>query len=93
MEEHNGSFLCPTHKLVHQLIEEIKLLNRKLEKIHPVLLPRLDNADLMKEFHISRTSAANWRNTGLMYTKVGNKIYYERADIESFLLKRKMKGF
>lgn len=93
MEENNGTFICPTFKLVQQLMAEVKQLRLKLDNIYPMLLPRLDNADLKMEFHISAGCAADWRNAGLSYTKVGKKIYYDRTDIESFLAKRKVRGF
>lgn len=46
----------------------------------------LDNQDVTMQLHISLRTLQELRSKGVIpYTKLGNKIYYRRADIDSLL--------
>ena len=93
-EENNaGTFTCPAYILVQQLLIKVEKLQQQLEKVAPNQSARIDNSQLLQEFHISRGCGQDWRNQGLRFTKIGKKLYYNRADIEAFLAQRQVKGF
>jgi|GEM_PF-6251820 len=86
-------FVCPVAKMVRQLLSEVADIKKQVAIPASIQSATLDNADLMKEYHISRTTAAEWRAAGLAYTKVGNKLYYKQGDISAFLEKHKHRAF
>lgn len=86
-------FTCPTIRHLQRLSEQIVELKFLLTKSQSEKAAMLDNADLMLEYHISRTTAQVWRAHGLGYFKVEGKLFYERNDIDTFLKKYKYKGF
>lgn len=46
----------------------------------------LDGQDIMQILHISQRTLQTLRSNGTMpYTRIGNKIYYLRSDLEKFL--------
>ncbi|MCR4801092.1 MAG: helix-turn-helix domain-containing protein [Bacteroidales bacterium] len=46
----------------------------------------LDNQDVTMQLHISLRTLQELRSKGVIpYTKLGNKVYYRRADIENLL--------
>jgi hypothetical protein len=84
----HGSFTCPVLNHIKELKAEVSELKKLLANTkHP--LPPMDNSDLMHLYHISRTTAAEWRSHGLDYIKVGNKLFYRREDIDAFLLRNR----
>mgnify|MGYP000899712686 CR=1 FL=1 len=47
-----------------------------------------DNADIIKNWHVSQRTLASWRAKQLIdYVKVGRKIYYSKHDRDRFLNK------
>lgn len=45
-----------------------------------------DNTDIIKNWHVSERTLATWRSKGLItFTKVGRKIYYDKADRDAFI--------
>ncbi len=91
--DEQGIFICPAVKQVKQLRSEIASLKNMLAKLPPNRTAMIDNADLMMQYHISRTTASEWRANGLGYIKIGKKIYYEHDWIEAYLQKHKHRGF
>jgi len=91
MHEH-GLFTCPVLNHIKELKGEVNELKKLLINIKQPP-PLLDNSDLMRQYRISRTTAAEWRAHGLEYVKVGNKLFYQRGDINTFLLKYRHKSF
>lgn len=89
----NGSFTCPAVALIHSLSAEVKSLRILIDNQNPKTSQKLDNADLLREYNISRGTATNWRNAGLEYVKVGSKIFYDRRKVESFLQQYNVKAF
>jgi hypothetical protein len=87
-----GSFTCPVLNHVKELKAEVSELKKLLTTIKQPL-PPLDNSDLMRLYHISRSTAWEWRSNELEYMKVGLKLYYRREDIDAFLLKYRHKSF
>jgi hypothetical protein len=89
----NGSFSCPAVALIHSLSAEVKLLKQIItqQKLNANTL--IDNADLLREYKISRGTASNWRDDGLAHIKIGSKIFYAPEDVKRFLLTYYQKGF
>ncbi len=47
-----------------------------------------DNSDLIREWHVSLRTLANWRKKGLIsYAKVNGKIWYTKKARESFMMR------
>lgn len=47
-----------------------------------------DNADLVRNWHVSERTLATWRSRQLIdYAKIGKKIYYSKDDREKFMNK------
>ena len=58
----------------------------------------LDSQQLMQALHISPRTLQTLRTNGIMpYTRIGNKIYYLKQDIETILsnnyIRNKIKGY
>lgn len=52
----------------------------------PPLAEWLDSQDIMQTLHISKRTLQTLRTNGtLPYSRIGNKIYYKRSDIETIL--------
>jgi hypothetical protein len=92
-QDHTITLICPAVKLILQLSKEVKALSAQLRERGTICDDILDNADLLKEFKISKSTACNWRAAGLSYIKKGGKLYYYRADIKQFLSRYQRKGF
>ena len=56
------------------------------------LIPRLELADLLRLTPRSLDRWA-WQRKGPRRFKIGNKSYYDRADVEAWLERQKAKGF
>ena len=53
----------------------------------------LDRQDLLQLFHVSVRTLQKWRSNGILpYSKIGNKIYYRRSDVEAMLQKARKTG-
>ncbi len=66
-------------------METLKNTDQNIVQITP-LGQWLDNCDVMRMLNISRRTLQNWRTCGILpYAKIGCKLYYKRADIESML--------
>jgi hypothetical protein len=89
----NGSFSCPAVALIYALTAEVKSLKKLIMEHKLSATALLDNADLIREYKISRGTASNWRDEGLAHIKIGSKIFYAPEDIKSFLQKYYQKGF
>lgn len=47
----------------------------------------IDIVDVLELLHISRRTLARWRlEKGLAFTKVGNKMFFQKSSIHAFLL-------
>ncbi|MGP8216412.1 MAG: helix-turn-helix domain-containing protein [Bacteroidia bacterium] len=88
-----GTFTCPAVKQIQQLRGEIAELKNMLGKMPPNRVAMLDNSELMIQYHISRTTASEWRANGLGYIKIGRKLFFERESIDAFLQKHKHSAF
>lgn len=50
-----------------------------------------DNSDIIKNWHVSARTLANWRSKRLItFTKVGKKIFYDKTDRENFISANKV---
>ena len=86
-------FTCPASKNIQQLRSEIAELKVLLTTSQSNKEALFDNEQLLSRYHISRTTAANWRAIGLGYVKVGKKILYDPKSVDEFLQKHKHKSF
>ena len=93
LPEDSTVFMCPAAKMVRQLLSDIAEIKKHVSKNTADKEALIDNVDLMKEYHISRTTAAEWRANGLCYVKVGKKLFYKKEDVSAFLEKHKHRGF
>lgn len=87
-----GFFTCPALTHIKQLKSEVNELKKLLTNVKQPA-PPLDNSDLIRQYHISRGTAYEWRMQGLEYTKIGKKLFYTRESINAFLLKHRHRGF
>ena len=66
-------------------LEEMQLQLRKLQYNSNVFL---DNQEFLQVMNISKRTAQQWRDSGIIsYSQVGAKIYYRFSDIEELLNK------
>lgn len=71
-----------------ELNEGMKNLRKGVDAISFKVNPEdlWDNTDIIKNWHVSERTLATWRTKGLItYTKVGKKIFYDRADRDAFI--------
>ena len=87
------TFTCPASNSIHQLRDEIAELKAILTNTQSHKEALFDNEQLLSQYHISRTTAANWRVNGLSYIKVGRKLLYDQKLVDEFLQKHRHKGF
>lgn len=66
-------------------LEEMQLQLRKLQFNSNVFL---DNQEFLQIMNISKRTAQQWRDSGIIsYSQIGAKIYYRFSDIEELLNK------
>jgi len=71
-------------------LNEIKLQLKKLQYNNDVFL---DNQEFLQVMNISKRTAQQWRDSGIIaYSQVGAKIYYRFSDIEDLLNKNHIKA-
>ena len=73
---------------------EFQELMKRLVSIETLLLEKqkspaeviYDNSDFIRLMNISKRTAQDWRDEGLItYSQIGNKIYYTQAHINEFI--------
>lgn len=75
----------------HFNIQPVNLDNLSDEEINKMveqsfLEDWIDNADVMQTLHISARTLQTMRSNGLIpYSRIGNKLYYRRQDLEKLL--------
>lgn len=70
-------------ELLNQISEIKNSLSEKQKNPSEIFVDNQDFLDLMK---ISKRTAQNWRDTGVInFSQIGSKIYYRMSDIESLL--------
>ena len=61
--------------------------------VEPRPEPFIDNSDFMRLMKISRRTAQNWRDKGLIdFFQIGHKIYYRLEDVEVMMRRGKKKS-
>ena len=71
-------------------LNEIKLQLKKLQYNNDVFL---DNQEFLQVMNISKRTAQQWRDSGIIaYSQVGAEIYYRFSDIEDLLNKNHIKA-
>ncbi len=54
----------------------------------------IDNEEFIKVMHISKRTAQNWRDEGIItFSQVGSKIYYNVGDIDEMMKRYLKKSF
>ncbi len=79
----------------NQIVEKIEAVNKRLDAKEKEPKEKwLDNVEVMAILKISKRTAQNYRDSGLIsFSQVGNKIYYRLSDIETLLNKHYFKAF
>ena len=77
-------------KDIFNQLNELKLQLKKLQYNNDVFL---DNQEFLQVMNISKRTAQQWRDSGIIaYSQVGAKIYYRFSDIEDLLNKNHIKA-
>lgn len=81
---------------------EFDLLVEKLKKLTDVLAEKqknpedqfVDNQEFMQLMNISKRTAQNWRDEGVIsFSQIGSKIYYRMSDVRKLLDNNYCKAF
>jgi hypothetical protein len=73
---------------------EFQELNKRLANIEALLLEKqkhpteiiYDNSDFIRLMNISKRTAQDWRDEGLItFSQIGNKIYYRQEYVKEFM--------
>jgi len=82
------NFYDDAEKILKRLDEQVALLVAKM-KVGGKLDPEdifFDNQEFMQLMNISKRTAQEWRNKKIiLFSQVGNKIYYRLSDIQKLL--------
>ncbi|QEC68747.1 helix-turn-helix domain-containing protein [Panacibacter ginsenosidivorans] len=74
--------------------QDFKMVIDRLDKIENVISSKqmhlgdhfLDNQEFLQLMHISKRTAQNWRDDGVIpFSQIGYKIYYRMSDIQNLL--------
>ena len=74
--------------------EQFESLGEKISELRDLLINSkqnqsclfVDNLEFVKLMSISKRTAQNWRDSGLIgFSQIGSKIYYRMQDVEAFL--------
>jgi len=77
---------------IANFIERLQDVEEKLKKIQSLKDVFLDNQEFLQVMNISKRTAQNWRDSGIIaYSQIGAKIYYRVSDIEELLNKNYIK--
>lgn len=83
-----NNFYDDAEKILKRLDEQVALLVAKM-KVGGKLDPEdifFDNQEFMQLMNISKRTAQEWRNKKIiLFSQVGNKIYYRLSDIQKLL--------
>jgi Helix-turn-helix domain len=86
------TFETATFKELWNQVELIKQLIQQKEKHFTEQW--IDNQELMKLLKISKRTAQNYRDAGVLaFSQIGNKIYYKISDIDLLMKKHYQKAF
>jgi hypothetical protein len=77
---------------IQEKLQQItELLNEKQKNPKEIFL---DNQEFLQTMNISKRTAQNWRDQGIIsFSQIGSKIYYKMSDIEELLERTKVKSF
>ena len=50
----------------------------------------MTSEEVQEYFDISKATLYNWRSRGLIFSKIGGKIFFSKEDLNNFLNDRKM---
>ncbi len=71
---------------LEEMIANLEELNSKFETLQNPFEQFYDNDTFIELMQISKRTAQNWRDEGMIgYSKVHNKIYYRMSDIQKLL--------
>lgn len=66
---------------------------KQSDKINPEYI-FFDNQEFLQIMNISKRTAQNWRNEGIVaFSQIGSKIYYNMTDVKDLLVKNYKKAF
>ncbi len=74
-------------KKLEILVGKLDIIERKIDHLrNPETEEWINTEKLCAEFKISRRTAQNWRDKGLLtFTQIGNKILYNRKAIQELM--------
>ena len=77
------------------ILDALKEINSKLGKLKMDSSETfIDHEEFLKLMKISRRTAQNWRDNGIItFSQVGGKIYYKLSDIDEMLKRHQQKRF
>src|SRR5215831_7733041 len=76
------------------LPDELQIIMDRLDKMEEGLIkkqtqiddPFLDNQEFIQLMNISKRTAQNWRDEGVIpFSQIGSKIYYKMSDVKNLL--------
>jgi hypothetical protein len=68
-----------------ELMEAILKILVKGQAMHHASLDLLDNSDMKRIFKASDSTLSRWRDEGLCFHQVNQKMYYVVSEVEAFL--------
>jgi hypothetical protein len=76
-----------TANQLEDIFKRLDSLERELAKKQPTVVDKfLDNQEFMQLMYISKRTAQNWREKGMIsYSQIGGKIYYRMSDVQKLL--------
>jgi hypothetical protein len=82
-------------KQYEAIMNKFNLVEEHIEKMSGFNFRSIvDNDEFVKLMGISKKTAQNWRDNGLVsYSQIGHKIYYSRTDIEQFITNHHVVAF
>lgn len=77
---------------------QIRLLSEKIDEIRGLIgaqdKPGFTNKDMMQMFDVASRTLKRWRDDGrIAYSKVGDKFFYSKKDVEEFMRRNHVDSF
>ena len=72
---------------LNEIFDKLKVIELKVnQKEKGISSPFLDNQEFIQLMNISKRTAQEWRDSGIVsFSQIGHKIYYRSVDIEELL--------
>jgi hypothetical protein len=78
-------------ELLNNVVEIKKTLSQKQKNPDEIFV---DNQEFIRLMNISKRTAQNWRDNGMVsFSQIGSKIYYKMSDVSALIEKHYIKSF